>query len=269
MKCFRNKSSVTVNPNMNESGLHYNVSNLQGQGSRSCQEDSFTVVNALDEEKYTKFGLMFTVCDGMGGMKNGKLASDTAVSALRDSFFDMDLRENIPEKLKEALICASKKIEDKLDGDGGSTAIICVIIHEMLYFASVGDSFLYLYRNGELCRINSEHTLCMDLYLENIRNNCTEVESCRNDSEASALTSYLGLPELPRIDYNLRPLRLRKGDVILSCSDGIGGVLDENEISDALSWIDTVDMCDEIEKYINKHAKPNQDNFTCVIVRCI
>lgn len=262
------KCGKTVSPEMQGKKLRYMTGNLQGIGSRSGQEDSFTLVNALDEQMYDNYGLMFAVCDGMGGMKGGKLASEKAIYRLRDSFANMDRRGMISMQLKEAVLRASEDVEQALDGAGGSTAITGIILHEKLHFACVGDSFLYLYRNGSLYRLNRHHTICHDRYLENIRIGSTETESCRNDPEAAALSQFLGMPGMSDVDVTVRPLDLKKEDVLLACSDGVGGALDESEIVEALAWADPKDSCRRLEEHIFEKALPNQDNYTALIIRC-
>lgn len=264
----KRKCGKTVSPDFSGCKLHYKTGNLQGIGSRSNQEDSFTLVNALDEQMYDKLGLMFAVCDGMGGMKDGKTASEKAIYKLREFFASMDRRGRISEQLKDAVFSASAAVEDALGGDGGSTAVVGIIFHEKLYFACVGDSYLYLYRNGSLYRLNRHHTVCNDLYMENIRSGSTETQSCRENNEAAALSQFLGMPGLSDVDAAVRPLNLRKEDVLLACSDGVGGVLDDSDIIEALAWSDPQDNCRRLEEHIIERAAPNQDNYTALIVRC-
>lgn len=268
MASRKRKYGKTVSPELSCFKLRYETGNLQGIGSRSGQEDSFTLANALDNQMYDNFGLMFAVCDGMGGMKDGKAASEKAVSVLREFFENMDRRGRIAEQLRDAVFRASAEIEQILGGEGGSTAVVGIIFHEKLYFACVGDSFLYLYRNGSLYRLNRHHTICHDLYLENIRSGSNETQSCREDPEAAALSQFLGMPGLSDVDLTVRPLNLRKEDVLLACSDGVGGVLDESDIIEALAWASPQDNCRRLEEHIFEQAVPNQDNYTALIVRC-
>ena len=269
MGLSRKKLSVTVCPEMSsDSKLRYEVGNLQGIGARARQEDSFTLVNALDEQKSDALGLMFIVCDGMGGMKDGKLASETAIKSLRNSFSQMNRLERIGEQLKESAFSASDEVEKILEGDGGSTVVAGIIIHEKLYFASVGDSFMYLYRDGSLYRLNVEHNICYQRYLEDIKDGALDAKSCREDPEAAALTQFLGMPGLSEVDYSANPINLRKGDVLLACSDGVGGVVEESEIIEALQWFSVNDMCQRLEKHIISHANPNQDNYTALTIKC-
>lgn len=270
MALFKRKKSVTVRPDISDDlMMRYEVGNLQGVGARQRQEDSFTAVNALDEEKYRTLGLMFAVCDGMGGMKDGKIASETAVTCFRNSFNNMNRTGQIAMQLKESVLEASDEIAAILGGDGGSTVVMGIIFHEQLYYASVGDSFLYLYREGNLYRLNHEQTVCQTLYLENVRDGITEFDSCRNNPEAVALQQFLGMPGLTEVDCSVRPLNLRKNDIILACSDGVGGVVTEEEIIESLQWPTAQDKCRRLEEYLIEHANPNQDNYTAFIVKCV
>ena len=162
--------NTTVSPlTENSDAISFQIANLQGQGSRARQEDSFALANALDENVYKVKGLLFEVCDGMGGMKDGFLASSTAVKSIRNSFMEFDVNEDIGQQLKNALLKASGEVLNVIGGDGGSTAVACVILHEKLYFASAGDSFLFIFRDNKLIRLNAEHNMCHTRYLEKIR----------------------------------------------------------------------------------------------------
>ena len=262
------KKNVTVSPETeNNSGLRYQIENLQGIGARARQEDSFTLVNALDEQQYKNLVLMFAVCDGMGGMKDGKIASETAINSFRGFFQEMDRNGKIAVQLKESVFTASEEVERLLEGDGGSTVVIGVILHEQLYFASVGDSYFYLKRDGKLYRLNAEQNLCHQRYLENIRDGIFDPRECREDPEAAALTQFLGMPGLSEVDCSARPMFLQKGDILIACSDGVGGVLDEKALLDVLELSE--DTGRQIEQRIVEHAKENQDNYTALIIRCV
>lgn len=249
--------------------LTYQAANLQGIGSRDRQEDSFTIVNAFDVTEIMEKGLLFAVCDGMGGMKDGKLASETAVASLRSAFAAMDRSRDMADQLKDSICLAAKEVEKKLEGDGGSTIVAGIVYDEKLYYASVGDSFLYLKRGAGLYRLNREHNLRNQLYLESIRSGTMNPKEGRETSEAAALTQFLGMTGFDDVDGSVRPFPLKEGDVLLACSDGVGGVLDEEEIKNALSLISVQAMCGQIEQKIVAHAKTNQDNYTALIVKCL
>lgn len=249
--------------------LSYHIGNMQGVGARSRQEDSFAVMNAFDVNKIKNNGLFFAVCDGMGGMKDGKVASEAAVSSFRQSFIEMNKDYDIPTQLKNSVFVASDKVEALLGGQGGSTAVVCVIYQNMLYYVSVGDSFLYLKRGNTLLRINKEHNMCNQIYLSCIRDGNMNPFEGRNDSEAVALTQFLGMVGLEEVDCFIKPFPIMEGDVFLACSDGVGGVLSEQEVLYALSLDKPNLICQQLEQSLIAHNKPNQDNYTAVVVKCV
>lgn len=248
--------------------LSYHIGNLQGVGARDRQEDSFCVVNALDADKIDRNGLFFAVCDGMGGMKDGKLASETAAAALRDAFTRLDGKEDIALALRRAVAQASEKVEARLAGDGGSTLAGGVIYRDRLYYVSVGDSALYLRRGKNLYRLNHEQNLCHEIYLDCIRKGIVDPAQGRGDPESAALTGFLGMRGLYAIDASVRPLPIQGSDVLLACSDGVSGVLSEEEICASLDGDDPARMCRELEDRIVEHRNPYQDNYTAVVVKC-
>lgn len=249
--------------------LTYQVANLQEVGARERQEDSFTFANASDVTEIREKGLLFVVCDGMGGMKDGKVASETAIASIRRSFVNMDRSADLAKQLKESVYLAAEEVEQRLCGDGGSTLVAGILFQEKLYYASVGDSFLYLKRGGQIYRLNREHNLCCQTYLECIRSGEMDPETGRQNPEAAALTQFLGMTGLDDVDGSVRPLPVRDGDVFLACSDGVGGVLSEGELFSALSLHSSQAMCQQMNQGIIAHAKRNQDNYTALVIRCL
>ena len=261
--------SKTASPITNGvSSMTYNIANLQNIGARARQEDSFTLMNALDPQKYTAEGLMFCVCDGMGGMRDGKIASETAIQSLRASFSSMDKSSNISVQMRDSLYQASQSVYSILEGEGGSTAVYCVILNERLFFACAGDSYLWLKRGSKLIRLNMEHNVCHQLYQECIRTGDLDAASCRADREAQALTSFLGMPDEIDIDYSANPVPLKKGDVIIACSDGVGGVVSEERLIELMQDVSVKTASENIENEIIGYARPTQDNFTALFVEC-
>ena len=245
----------------------YKLANLQGIGARARQEDSFAVANAFNAEQIRIQGLFFAVCDGMGGMKDGALASQTAVASLRKSYQEMDRTKDLAAQLKTAVYGASDEVFRVIGGDGGSTAVVGIIYREQLYYASVGDSYFYLLREGRLLRLNREQNLYHQQYVEEIQNGSVDPYDYQELEEAHALTEFLGMEGLDDVDCSVRPLPLREGDVLLACSDGVGGVLNENDLMQALSLEEEQAMCEWMEQRLIAYGRRNQDNYTALVIR--
>lgn len=260
-------SMTTVSPG--ERRLSYQFANIQGIGNRNRQEDSFSQMNVLDVKKIRKEGIFFAVSDGMGGMADGKLASETAIKSIRASFSAMDRSGDLAGQLTDAVREADAAVYRELFGNGGATVVACIIYEEKFYFTSVGDSFLYLCRNGKLVRLNELHNVCTSRYREELAGGGFDPSRGRNDIEAEALTQFLGMGGLTEPDYFRRPLAVHSGDVFFACSDGIGGVVEPDRIRKCLSVPTTEEMCKEIEQEILGKNKPNQDNYTGVVIKCL
>ena len=249
--------------------LGYQVANLQGLGTCERQEDAFSFANVMDVTLIREKGLLAVVADGMGGMKDGRLASETAVSCIRQDFAGFDHRSDLAAQLRGSMCRANEKAFALLGGEGGSTAVVCLIYQEQLYFASVGDSFLYLKRDGRVFRLNRPQNIRHELYLEAIRGGTMDPSMARQDPEGAALTQFLGIDLLEDIDLLLRPLPLMSGDILLLCTDGVAGGLNEEQLIDGLTKPTPQEMCTALEQMV-KHASSGQyqDNYTALIIQC-
>lgn len=248
--------------------LSYRVANLQGIGKRARQEDSFTSANATDVSMIQKRGLFAAVADGMGGMKDGSVASGIAVTDFREAFENLDFDSDIPLQLAEAADTINNRVFNALGGQGGSTLVATVIYQEKLYYISIGDSFLYIKRNGQLIQLNRKHTVLNDAYLDLVQDGEFNPRIVRQLDEQGALTQFLGMDKLEDKDYLIKPMPLYSGDVILLCSDGVAGVISEKVISDCLNGATPEKICKQLEESILLKNKKYQDNYTALVIMC-
>ena len=146
--------------------------------------------------------------------------------------------------------------------------VAAVIYEDKLYFASVGDSFAYLFRNRQLVRLNSSHNLINEEHACTIRNESLDPLPGKSIKQGEALTQFLGMRDQGETDYNIKPLKLKPGDVVMLCSDGVAGVLSEACMSECLSYGRPVDMCASLEEEVKKANRKYQDNYTALLVQC-
>ncbi len=269
MGFFSRRKNRAQKPAAPSDQMGYLCAALQGIGSRENQEDAVAVVNDADVIRVRQEGLFAVVADGMGGMADGRAASSAAVASLLESFSALNRGGNIAGQLHDAMYRASGEVHGRLGGEGGSTAIACVLYQEKLWFASVGDSYLFLLRDHQLNRLNREHNMRHKIYRQTMERGSIDPAPGRENVEAAALTEFLGMDGMDNVDFLLKPLPLCPGDVLLICSDGVGGVLDETVLSACLSQETPKYMCTAMEQEILKKASPNQDNYTAVVIRCV
>ncbi len=248
--------------------LTYRAANMQGIGTRGRQEDSFGFANAVDVTEMRRKGLLAVLADGMGGMEDGKLVSENAVAAILSAFGEMDREGDLSRQLEECILRTGQQLYAYFHGRGGTTLIACIFFKEQLYWASVGDSFLYLLREGGLYRLNQEHNYRTQLYLEAVRDGQLDPSQANADPDGHRLSRFLGMDGLEELDRSVRPMPLQDGDVLLLCSDGVGGVLSEDAVRACLETRNPSLACAKLDEMVRAAARRSQDNYTALVVSC-
>lgn len=170
---------------------------------------------------------LFIVADGMGGHKAGDFASrytvEVLVEEVKGSLFDS------PEKIiREAMATANHKLLEaagkdvKLEGMG-TTLVVATVVEHTLYFANVGDSRLYLINQG-IKQLSKDHSLVEEM----VRLGGINEEEARNHPDKNIITRAIGVREDLEIDFF--EYRLRCGDLILMCTDGLSNMVEDESI---------------------------------------
>lgn len=251
-----------------ERRLSYRVANLQGQGTRERQEDSFAFANALDVTEMRRKGLLAVVADGMGGLSNGKLVSEACVKSVLSDFAEMDREGDLPGQLRESAAEASRRLYQQFRGDGGTTLVAALLFQEGLHWISVGDSYIFLKRGRGLFRLNREQNLRAQTYLEYIQDGRLDPTAADSDPDGPRLSEFLGRGELEDVDQSLRPLPLETGDRLLLCSDGAAGGLSEASLSACLEAPSPEEACRRLEAEVLALRWAHQDNYTALVIEC-
>ena len=241
------------------------LGNVQGIGYRERQEDSFAVLNVSNAQELERQGLFAVVCDGMGGMEDGKAASEAAVDAFLRLFQALLEEGDLPRQLREGTLAVSDGIFQRFQGRSGTTAVAVRILRNTLYWISVGDSAIFLKRGEGVFQLNREQTCLNELYLQELKEETIQKERAEGNEDARRLTAFVGMHALAEVDQNLRPWRLKRGDVILLCSDGISGVLSPAELKEAMS-LEPGEGCQLLETMVEEKALPGQDNYTGILI---
>ncbi len=239
------------------------IGNAQDIGARNEQQDSFGISNMQDEFVQSN-GILAIVADGMGGMSNGSQYSKLTVQTALQSF-----NNEIPEKDDETtLLRILKRVTDAIDNsglEGGGSTLVAVLIREkLLHFISVGDSRIYLMRNGGLIQLNREHVYGRELD-DMVANGLKDAEEAAADPQRAALTSFIGISSEMKVDRNIRPIPLYSGDKIVLMSDGIYGFISEGEMKELLLQ-EPMSAAEAIRNAVVAKQNPQQDNLTIVIL---
>ncbi len=236
-------------------------------GKRKYQEDSLFAYGSGGEA-------IAIVCDGMGGLAGGAEASRTAVRSLSDAWLARSGEEDFPEFLRREARIADEKVFLLKDGNGGrleagTTVVAAVVQDGNLYWLSVGDSKIYIIRDGEMLSVCRQHNYRLTLDQKLAAGELTREQYQAEEGRAEALISYLGMGNVSLMDINCRPFALEDGDIVLLSSDGLYKSLSEEEIFSIVRE-NRGDM-DQLARKLTEGAlgkqKPGQDNTSVAALR--
>ncbi|MBO6178055.1 MAG: Stp1/IreP family PP2C-type Ser/Thr phosphatase [Selenomonadaceae bacterium] len=199
------------------------------------------------------------VADGMGGHAAGEVASSLLTETVKRYLNDKDFIDELV--LKDAILLANEailhKANEKPEYYGmGTTATLAYTNNNILYYAHVGDSRLYVFRNGELNQITEDHSYVANLVKEGV---ITEEEALHHPKKNYILRA-VGIEK--KLEVDTGKFALSKGDKLLLTTDGITNVLDKENIIKILSN-DDIDPADMMIKLALKMIA--RDNITAVV----
>ena len=200
------------------------------------------------------------VADGMGGHKGGSEASKLAINTLRERCKGFQGNQ-IKSFLQSVIESANTKIitkgnNSKLSGMG-TTLTILIFGGSKYYYGHIGDSRAYLFRDEKIIRITNDHSLVAEM----VKNKEISEKEARNHPQRNVITKALG------INHNIVPDihegKIKTGDKFLICSDGLHGLVSDQEIKNIVNKYEPKEAC----KRLVKKAKSNggHDNISVVI----
>ena len=253
--------------------IRFDVASVLNRGRRDYQEDAI----ATDFPLGAEFGYA-VLSDGMGGHAAGDVASKIVVTEVFSElkFQSSDVPrfvENVNKVLKSAAIsaneCMAAHAATNPDTAGmGATLVAPVFVKDHLYWISIGDSPLYLLRDGKLRQLNEDHSLGPHIdYM--VRSGMMSEDVGRNHPDRNALTSVLIGETIERIDCPEVPFQLRSGDILIVASDGLQ-FLSNGRIREVLRESDdmpSVRIADRLMGELRKLGDPEQDNISFSIIK--
>ena len=211
-----------------------------------------------NEDSYLVIAPLYAVADGMGGHRGGEVASNLALETVQTLFEQGSgtLAEQV-EQANRAVFDRSQK--DRSVSGMGTTLTAALIDGGRVHLAHVGDSRAYLFRAGELSLLTEDHTLVHKMVVEG---EITE-EEAETHPHRSILTRALGVDAAVQVDES--NVEVAGGDRILLCSDGLTGMVSDEQIQEILGRNpDPQPAVDELVKEANRAG--GIDNITAVIL---
>ncbi|MEO0384343.1 MAG: protein phosphatase 2C domain-containing protein [Pseudomonadota bacterium] len=258
---------------MNSDFSDYDVASAIWKGMRPYQEDS------LSTDFHAGLPQGFAIiADGMGGHAAGDVASNLAAvqgaGHLKFAMQDIAGREeNLPGEMRSVIEKANAAISDRVGQDSrvagmGTTLLAVALVENRLYWGSVGDSPLYLVRDGALRQLNQDHSMAPVIAAMVERGEITP-EQGKQHPDRNALTSVLMGERIEKSDVPDSGFELLPNDVLIAASDGLQ-FLQEDHIServkDALP-ASSAQICNALMQALKDLEDPQQDNSAIVVIQ--
>ena len=216
-------------------------------------------------------GTLLVVADGMGGAAAGELASEMATDTIYAHLVktwnaeDEVTPQRFAYRLKEAVEVANSSIHAHAKAHPevrgmGTTTTAAGVLNDHLYLTQVGDSRAYLIRGGQAHQITKDQSLMQRLVEAG---ELTEEEAAQSERR-NIILQALG-PD-PKVKVDLTHQEVRRGDILVLCSDGLSGQVRKEEIAQIVTTTpDLSAACDKLIALANQRGGP--DNITVVIAR--
>ena len=227
--------------------------------SKSVNEDAYLTAKGAD-------GHLLAVCDGMGGLEGGRLASTTAIQILKSLYEGAAPETASARFLRQIIETAGRAVHALASHDDpelrpGSTCVALLFTPGRVSIAHVGDSRAYRLRNGAIERLTHDHSVINDLVMAGVM---TPAEA-QNHPDAHRITRALGMSAQVVVD--VRELNdLKASDRFLLCSDGLTDLVSDDELTRILSLTEP-DRLEQACVALVELAKQRggHDNVTAVV----
>lgn len=241
----------------------YSYCNIVGDTDVGCKR-------MVNEDWYNYFecqnGLIAVVCDGMGGHVGGAVASHLAVETiqvfLEENYFD-DPQKAIVEACNAANSAILQRTYQQPELTGmGSTCVLLIVRNGKVYIGSVGDSRIYLVRNKIITQLTTDQSYVQMLVDEGI----ISKDEAEHHPRRNEITNALGLPSMQPATVR-DPIDPEAGDCFLLCSDGLSGMVSDNEINNIVSNQSGMKQQERVATLIQRaRSNGGLDNITSLIV---
>ena len=257
-------SAVPKTQSLKRGTTGFDFAKVHGQGARRYQQDSHGMTPVMNGE-----GVFAIVADGMGGLSGGEQVSQQIVMQALNHMADITSAQ-VKIALPEMLSRVNGAVNKMLGPDGlyksGSTLVAVLVVRDRLRWISVGDSRIYLYRDGWMNQLTQDHDLLQE-WMPDILSGKRSYAEALADPEGKKLTSFIGMGELKYIDSCTSPIRILPGDRIVLMSDGVYNAVPAETMADILRKNPDVQRAaGMLHKAVRAAANPHQDNYTAEIL---
>jgi protein phosphatase len=231
---------------------------------RETNEDSCNIIRDSRNDIYA-----FIIADGMGGHNCGEIASGTAVEYISAYFEDhagdflsaADRGAALKELVQDANSQVWEKSLESPETNGmGTTLTMAVVAGNTATVAHVGDSRLYLVREGRLQQVTNDHSYIEEL----VRKGTLTREEADNHPGRNIITRAIG--SSPELEVDIFSLTMLINDILVLCTDGLTNMVGEDEIGGTAQSNDPEAACKQLIEAANRNG--GEDNVTVIVIKC-
>lgn len=245
---------------------YLNIASLSDVGMRrSNNQDNLIVSLASSQEQWQKKGHLFIVADGMGAHAAGELASKIAVDHIPHIYARIN-DMSPPEALKKSVVAANTEINRRGQANEdfhnmGTTCSVMTLLPQGAVVAHIGDSRVYRLRKNKLEQLTFDHSLVWEM---KAAGQLSITEEAAGKIPKNVITRSLGPYPDCKVDLE-GPFPLEVGDVFLLCSDGLTGMVQDEEIGAILASLPPKEAARVLVDLANLRGGP--DNSTLIIIQ--
>ena len=230
---------------------------------RELNEDSATYIQPEDPEVLAAKGFLIIVADGMGGHSAGEVASRLAVEVIARAYYQ---DSGDPQSaLKKAFREANRAIYNTAEKDEsktgmGTTCTALVLQNGTAISAHVGDSRLYLVREGGIYLMTEDHSAVMEM----VKAGLITLEQARHHPDKNVILRAMGSHAEVEVTTWQEPFPVRAGDCFLLCSDGLYDLVEDEEIKSVVESAQPQSACERLIALAKERG--GHDNISVGIV---
>ena len=244
--------------------MQFEIGKTSRLGNREINQDRLAVIESPD-------GAVLVLGDGMGGKPSGDLAAQTLIDTIREELALNPLPAEQPEKFLHELIRRAHHAilmtgqEQRPPVSPGSTAVICLVQDRKVWWAHVGDSRFYLFRNGLPLYRTQDHSYVEQLYQEGH----ISLKKIHDHPMRNYVTQCIGLfAHEPEIAVS-KGIALQENDILLLCSDGFWEPLDDAQIGTVIEKGQLNNNLNALAERAEAAKYPRSDNSSAVALRVV
>lgn len=243
----------------------YELGQANRLGNRETNQDRFTAIE-------TEEGVLLILADGMGGQAHGEVAAQLLIDTARHCYQSASRPIPQPDKFLDGLIAQTHQairefgLQQQPPATPGTTAVLCLVQEGQARWAHVGDSRLYLFQNGLPIYRTTDHSLVEKLFQEGVISRREQETHPKRNQITKCLGCQPKVPE-PTLSH---AVNLSEEDVLLLCTDGLWGAMDDATIGTFLGHSGNLDdIINAMAEKAERLSYPQSDNVSVLALRVL